>query len=116
MASVPRWNSGLLFYKPLQQQLKAKTEQPEGTQLAWLYQSILDSGTTQLKRLAEASPLTTWEAGRDLTKAAKQHRPASLVQQQATRGSFTLSYLKTAIYDIQRSHGSDVPLEELLRQ
>ncbi len=36
--------------------------------------------------------------------------------QERTRGSFTLSYLKTAIYDIQRSHGSDVPLEELLRQ
>ncbi|MDE9567277.1 hypothetical protein KKI93_25650, partial [Xenorhabdus bovienii] len=26
------------------------------------------------------------------------------------------SYLKTAIYDIQRSHGSEVPLEEMLRQ
>ncbi|CDG19436.1 VasL domain-containing protein [Xenorhabdus doucetiae] len=39
-----------------------------------------------------------------------------ILLQERTRGSFTLSYLKTAVYDIQRSHGSEVPLEELLRQ
>ncbi|AOM41985.1 VasL domain-containing protein [Xenorhabdus hominickii] len=39
-----------------------------------------------------------------------------ILLQERTRGSFTLSYLKTAIYDLQRSHGSEVPLEELLRQ
>ncbi|WP_319938615.1 VasL domain-containing protein [Xenorhabdus littoralis] len=148
--------SWLLFYKPLQQQLSAMTEQPAGARLAWLYQPALENYASQLERLAETPLLATWEAARALTDTAEQRWPASPVQQQATRqwqqqvtaridsvplkgswdttrdrlqqlsdkillqertrGSFTLSYLKTAIYDIQRSHGSDVPLEELLRQ
>ncbi|RAW66287.1 VasL domain-containing protein [Photorhabdus sp. S14-60] len=40
----------------------------------------------------------------------------NILTQERNRGSFTLSYLKTAIYQIQHSHNRDVPLEELLRQ
>ncbi|WP_445495984.1 VasL domain-containing protein [Photorhabdus sp. SF281] len=40
----------------------------------------------------------------------------SILAQERNRGSFTLSYLKTAIYQIQTSHDREVPLEELLRQ
>ncbi|WP_422615646.1 VasL domain-containing protein, partial [Photorhabdus namnaonensis] len=39
-----------------------------------------------------------------------------ILAQERNRGSFTLSYLKTAIYQIQHSHNRDIPLEELLRQ
>ncbi|MBC8946412.1 MULTISPECIES: VasL domain-containing protein [Xenorhabdus] len=146
----------LLLYKPLQQQLNAITEQPAGSRLAWLYQPALTDYSFQLDRLAETSPLATWEAARTVTTTAEKQWPQSAEQvnatrhwqqqmtaridsvplkgswyttrdqlqqladkillQERTRGSFTLSYLKTAIYDIQRSHGSEVPLEELLRQ
>ncbi|WP_416777115.1 VasL domain-containing protein [Xenorhabdus budapestensis] len=148
--------SWLLLYKPLQQQLNAMTEQPAGSRLAWLYQPALANYSFQLDRLAETSPLATWEAARTVTTTAEKQWPQSAEQvnatrnwqqqmtaridsvplkgswyttrdqlqqladkillQERTRGSFTLSYLKTAIYDIQRSHGSEVPLEELLRQ
>ncbi|WP_387493316.1 VasL domain-containing protein, partial [Photorhabdus sp. RM96S] len=40
----------------------------------------------------------------------------NILEQERNRGSFTLSYLKTAIYQIQHSHHRDIPLEELLRQ
>ncbi|PHM28368.1 VasL domain-containing protein [Xenorhabdus budapestensis] len=148
--------SWLLLYKPLQQQLNAMTEQPAGSRLAWLYQPALANYSFQLDRLAETSPLATWESARTVTTTAEKQWPQSAEQvnatrnwqqqmtaridsvplkgswyttrdqlqqladkillQERTRGSFTLSYLKTAIYDIQRSHGSEVPLEELLRQ
>ncbi|MBD2814972.1 type VI secretion system ImpA family N-terminal domain-containing protein [Xenorhabdus sp. Flor] len=148
--------SWLLLYKPLQQQLNAITEQPAGSRLAWLYQPALADYSFQLDRLAEISPLATWDAARTVTTTAEKQWPQSAEQvnatrnwqqqmtaridsvplkgswyttrdqlqqladkillQERTRGSFTLSYLKTAIYDIQRSHGSEVPLEELLRQ
>ncbi|MDC9597610.1 VasL domain-containing protein [Xenorhabdus anantnagensis] len=148
--------SWLLFYKPLQQQLNAITDQPAGARLAWLYQPELARYQKQLDRLAETSPLATWETARTVTGTAEQFWPTSpdqrnitrqweqemtaridsvplkgswnatrdqlqqladkILLQERTRGSFTLSYLKTAIYDIQRSHGSEVPLEELLRQ
>ncbi|REF26763.1 type VI secretion system protein VasL [Xenorhabdus cabanillasii] len=148
--------SWLLLYKPLQQQLNAITEQPAGSRLAWLYQPALADYSFQLDRLAETSPLATWDAARTVTTIAEKQWPQSAEQvnatrnwqqqmtaridsvplkgswyttrdqlqqladkillQERTRGSFTLSYLKTAIYDIQRSHGSEVPLEELLRQ
>ncbi len=54
----------------------------------------------------------SWQVTRDQL----QQLADKILLQERTRGSVTLSYLKTAIYDIQRSHGSDVPLEELLRQ
>ncbi|PHM59284.1 VasL domain-containing protein [Xenorhabdus sp. KK7.4] len=148
--------SWLLFYKPLQQQLNAITEQPTGSRLAWLYQPTLANYASQLDRLAETPPLATWDAARTLTATAEKQWPQlaeqvnatrnwqqqmtiridsvplkgswystrdqlqqladKILLQERTRGSFTLSYLKTAIYDIQRNHGSEVPLEELLRQ
>lgn len=37
-----------------------------------------------------------------------------IVQQERNRGSFTLSYLKTAIYEIQKSHNKAVPIENKL--
>ncbi|MBI6547646.1 VasL domain-containing protein [Xenorhabdus lircayensis] len=157
LLGVLAWVGGwLLLYKPVQQQLNALTEQPAGARLAWLYRPELENYPYQLERLAETSPLATWDAARQLTDTAEQWWPASAAQRQATRqwqqqvaaridsvplsgswdttrdqlqqlsdkillqertrGSFTLSYLKTAIYNLQRSHGSDVPLEELLRQ
>ncbi|MDR0218886.1 MAG: type VI secretion system ImpA family N-terminal domain-containing protein [Enterobacteriaceae bacterium] len=146
----------LLFYKPLQQQLAVMAEQPAGARLAWLYQPALPGYATQLEKLAETSPLATWDSARLLTATAEKQWPQSeeqitatrhwqqqmaaridsvplkgswyttrdqlqqladkILLQERTRGSFTLSYLKTAIYDIQRSHGAEVPLEELLRQ
>ncbi|MDE9446526.1 type VI secretion system ImpA family N-terminal domain-containing protein [Xenorhabdus bovienii] len=148
--------SGLLFYKPLQQQLSAITASPAGARLAWLAEPALAGYQGQLDRLAETPLLATWDAARTLTGTAAQQWPDSAEQQSATRqwtqamtaridsiplkgswhttrdqlqqladkillqertrGSFTLSYLKTAVYDLQRSHGSEVPLEELLRQ
>ncbi|MBC8954959.1 hypothetical protein Xenpb_03756 [Xenorhabdus sp. PB62.4] len=54
----------------------------------------------------------SWHTTRDQL----QQLADKILLQERTRGSFTLSYLKTAVYDLQRSHGSDVPLEELLRQ
>ncbi|MGG4610581.1 VasL domain-containing protein [Providencia sp. Me31A] len=39
-----------------------------------------------------------------------------IVQQEKNRGSFTLSYLKTAIYEIQKQHNKVEPIEEKLRQ
>ncbi|PHM50411.1 VasL domain-containing protein [Xenorhabdus miraniensis] len=54
----------------------------------------------------------SWNTTRDQL----QQLADKILLQERTRGSFTLSYLKTAVYDIQRSHGSDIPLEELLRQ
>ncbi|EFE55067.1 hypothetical protein PROVRETT_06234 [Providencia rettgeri DSM 1131] len=39
-----------------------------------------------------------------------------IIQQEKNRGSFTLSYLKTAIYDIQKQHNKVEPIEEKLRQ
>ncbi|CEE91007.1 Conserved Hypothetical protein with ImpA domain (probable component of SST VI cluster) [Xenorhabdus nematophila str. Anatoliense] len=61
----------------------------------------------------DSAPLKgSWNTTRDQL----QQLADKILLQERTRGSFTLSYLKTAIYDIQRSHGSDVPLEEQLRQ
>lgn len=37
-----------------------------------------------------------------------------IVQQERNRGSFTLSYLKTAIYEIQKSHNKSIPIENKL--
>ncbi|MDE9430655.1 VasL domain-containing protein, partial [Xenorhabdus bovienii] len=54
----------------------------------------------------------SWHTTRDQL----QQLADKILLQERTRGSFTLSYLKTAVYDLQRSHGSEVPLEELLRQ
>ncbi|MBD1227305.1 VasL domain-containing protein [Xenorhabdus griffiniae] len=67
----------------------------------------------QVAAQIDSVPLTgSWHATRDQL----QQLADKILLQERTRGSFTLSYLKTAIYDIQRSHGSDVPLEEQLRQ
>ncbi|CDM87567.1 VasL domain-containing protein [Xenorhabdus bovienii] len=61
----------------------------------------------------ESIPLKgSWHTTRDQL----QQLADKILLQERTRGSFTLSYLKTAVYDLQRSHGSEVPLEELLRQ
>lgn len=39
-----------------------------------------------------------------------------LLEQERVRGGLTISYLKTAIYQMQNALNADVPLEELLRQ
>jgi len=40
----------------------------------------------------------------------------TLLEQEQTRGSLTISYLKTAVYQMQSDLNREVPLEELLRQ
>ncbi|WP_049849496.1 VasL domain-containing protein [Trabulsiella odontotermitis] len=39
-----------------------------------------------------------------------------LIRQERSRGGLTISYLKTAVYQMQSSLNADVPLEELLRR
>ncbi|WFQ79100.1 VasL domain-containing protein [Xenorhabdus sp. SF857] len=67
----------------------------------------------QVTARIDSVPLT---GGWNTTRDQLQQLADKILLQERTRGSFTLSYLKTAVYDIQRSHGSDVPLEEQLRQ
>ncbi|WP_323840752.1 VasL domain-containing protein [Photorhabdus africana] len=148
--------SWLGLYRPLQQQLTALTDTPDGARLAWLSHPDLPAYAPQLTRLADTSPLVVLQQAEQLTDMAQKTWPQDRRQQQATqrwqqlqtirrenapppgnwretrhqlqlladniltqernRGSFTLSYLKTAIDQIQHSHNRDVPLEELLRQ
>ncbi|NDL27980.1 VasL domain-containing protein [Photorhabdus kayaii] len=148
--------SWLGLYRPLQQQLTALTDTPDGARLAWLYRPDLQTYAQQLTRLADTSPLVVLQQAEQLTDRAQKTWPQDRRQQQETqrwqqlqsirrenapvsgswqqtrhqlqlladnileqernRGSFTLSYLKTAIYQIQHSHHRDIPLEELLRQ
>ncbi|WP_340618792.1 VasL domain-containing protein, partial [Xenorhabdus entomophaga] len=74
--------SGLLFYKPLQQQLNAITAQPAG---ARLYRPELEKYQHQLDRIAETPVLATWEAARTLKGTAEQYWPASPSQRHITR-------------------------------
>ncbi|WP_289995279.1 VasL domain-containing protein [Photorhabdus laumondii] len=148
--------SWLGLYRPLQQQLTALTDTPDGARLAWLYHPDLPTYAQQLTRLADTSPLAVLQQAEQLTDRAQKTWPQDRRQQRETqrwqqlqtirrenapvsgswqqtrhqlqlladniltqernRGSFTLSYLKTAIYQIQHSHNRDLPLEELLRQ
>ncbi|RAX07467.1 VasL domain-containing protein [Photorhabdus bodei] len=148
--------SWLGLYRPLQQQLTALTDTPDGARLAWLYHPDLPTYAQQLTRLADTSPLVVLQQAEQLTGMAQKTWPQDSRQQRETqrwqqlqsirrenaptpgnwwetrhqlqlladniltqernRGSFTLSYLKTAIYQIQHSHNRDLPLEELLRQ
>ncbi|MFD0707539.1 VasL domain-containing protein [Photorhabdus akhurstii] len=148
--------SWLGLYRPLQQQLTALTDTPDGARLAWLYHPDLQTYTQQLTRLADTSPLVLLQQAEQLTDRAQKTWPQDSRQQRETqrwqqlqtirlenapvsgswqqtrhqlqlladnilaqernRGSLTLSYLKTAIYQIQHSHNRDRPLEELLRQ
>nr|WP_314265992.1 VasL domain-containing protein [uncultured Moellerella sp.] len=50
------------------------------------------------------------------TGAQIQQLADKIIEQERNRGSFTLSYLKTAIYDIQKSHNQNIPIEEQLRE
>ncbi|MBS9424268.1 VasL domain-containing protein [Photorhabdus caribbeanensis] len=63
-------------------------------------------------RLENAPVSGSWQQ----TRHQLQLLADKILEQERNRGSFTLSYLKTAIYQIQHSHNRDVPLEELLRQ
>ncbi|NHB97797.1 VasL domain-containing protein [Photorhabdus stackebrandtii] len=66
----------------------------------------------QAVRLDNAPLAGSWHQ----TRHQLQQLADKLLAQERNRGSFTLSYLKTAIYQIQTSHNREVPLEELLRQ
>ncbi|TDB48884.1 VasL domain-containing protein [Photorhabdus khanii] len=66
----------------------------------------------QAVRLDNAPVPGSWHQ----TQHQLQQLADKLLTQERNRGSFTLSYLKTAIYQIQTSHNREVPLEELLRQ
>nr|ELR5040268.1 type VI secretion system ImpA family N-terminal domain-containing protein [Providencia stuartii]ELR5083422.1 type VI secretion system ImpA family N-terminal domain-containing protein [Providencia stuartii] len=50
------------------------------------------------------------------TSSLLQQLSDKIVMQERNRGSFTLSYLKTAIYDIQKQHNKSTPVEEKLRE
>lgn len=50
------------------------------------------------------------------TASLLQQLSDKIVMQERNRGSFTLSYLKTAIYDIQKQHNKRSPIEEKLRE
>ncbi|KAA1195089.1 VasL domain-containing protein [Photorhabdus heterorhabditis] len=66
----------------------------------------------QAVRLENAPVQGSWHQ----TQHQLQQLADKILEQERNRGSFTLSYLKTAIYQIQNSHNREVPLEELLRQ
>ncbi|TDB42613.1 VasL domain-containing protein, partial [Photorhabdus luminescens] len=66
----------------------------------------------QAIRLENAPAHGSWRQ----TRHQLQRLADKILEQERNRGSFTLSYLKTAIYQIQHSHNHDIPLEELLRQ
>ena len=50
------------------------------------------------------------------TQLLIQQLADKIVKQEKNRGSFTLSYLKTAVYQIEQSHQQNRPIEEKLRQ
>ncbi|EKT60190.1 VasL domain-containing protein [Providencia sneebia] len=50
------------------------------------------------------------------TASLLQQLSDKIVMQERNRGSFTLSYLKTSIYDIQKQHNKNIPIEEKLRE
>ncbi|PQQ41284.1 hypothetical protein C6H65_09975 [Photorhabdus luminescens] len=66
----------------------------------------------QTIRLENAPTPGNWQE----TRHQLQSLADNILKQERNRGSLTLSYLKTAIYQIQHSHNRDRPLEELLRQ
>ncbi len=66
----------------------------------------------QTIRLENAPTPGNWQQ----TRHQLQSLADNILKQERNRGSLTLSYLKTAIYQIQHSHNRDRPLEELLRQ
>ena len=62
-------------------------------------------------RIADAEPTDSWY----LTNERLQALSNTIVEREKKRGSFTLSYLKTEIYNIRQAHSKTVPAEEYLR-
>lgn len=62
-------------------------------------------------RIADAEPTDSWY----LTNERLQALSDTIVEREKKRGSFTLSYLKTEIYNIRQAHSKTVPAEEYLR-
>lgn len=67
----------------------------------------------RMSTILENSPIDNSWAN---TELLIQQLSDKIVQQERNRGSFTLSYLKTAIYGIQQSHQKNIPIEEKLHQ
>lgn len=62
-------------------------------------------------RIAGVAQTDSWY----LTNERLQALSDTIVAREKDRGSFTLSYLKTEIYNIQQAHSKTVPAEEYLR-
>ncbi|XKD93788.1 VasL domain-containing protein [Morganella morganii] len=62
-------------------------------------------------RIADVAQTDSWY----LTNKRLQALSDTIVAREKDRGSFTLSYLKTEIYNIQQAHSKTVPAEEYLR-
>ncbi|MGJ3348290.1 VasL domain-containing protein [Morganella sp. Je.2.23] len=62
-------------------------------------------------RIADASQTDSWY----LTGKRLQALTDTIVAREKDRGSFTLSYLKTEIHNIQQAHSKTTPAEEYLR-
>ena len=86
----------------------AKLRWPNNADQAFASRNWQNQLTTQL----ENAPINdSWSE----TALLLQQLSDKIVQQERNRGSFTLSYLKTAVYDIQKQHNKAVPIEEKLR-
>ncbi|WP_431222846.1 VasL domain-containing protein [Serratia sp. L9] len=146
-----------LQIKPMQQQLAALAEKPEGAVQLWLAKPDVTTYGQQLNTLENLSPLAGLRTADASVALARQHWPtdpaqveesqrwerllqarigsgeradssyfqvqqrlqalsAKLLEQEQIRGSLTISYLKTAVYQMQSELNRETPLEELLRQ
>lgn len=63
---------------------------------------------------ADESPIP--DGGYTLVRQRLESLNNELLEQERARGGLTISYLKTAIYQMQSAMAADVPLEALLRQ
>lgn len=87
----------------------AKKHWPNNADQAYTSRNWHNLITTRL----ENAPISdSWSE----TATLLQQLSDKIVMQERNRGSFTLSYLKTAIYDIQKQHNKNMPIEEKLRE
>ncbi|EPG2137033.1 VasL domain-containing protein [Providencia stuartii] len=87
----------------------AKKRWPNNADQAYVSRNWQNLITTRL----ENAPISdSWSE----TATLLQQLSDKIVMQERNRGSFTLSYLKTAIYDIQKQHNKSTPVEERLRE
>ena len=141
---------------PLQQEIAAARDTPQGAAAVWLASPQLSDYPQRLRQLTGASPLLPLATGQQMARLADSRWPGSLQQQQATaqwnatlkaraedspqmlgwqqtradlrafaeqlvqreqaKAGFTLSYIKTIVYQAERTLNQETPLEYLLTQ